>query len=291
MELWFLLAIGSAIFGGFESFVHKVAAEKGHDVAILSTFASTLTVVIAFVCTLLFSDLSGFWTMATLFIMLSALINIPSLLAKVAALRCIDTAIFFPIYKVTGPLIVIAIGIMFFQESFSSIEWIGLMLSLLVPLMLITKSENDRQRNLSRGLLFLCGAAALAALSMAFTKQSVDVAVNIWMVTLGFEVFRMLASAMLVGMQHKANAIKNMSKELSSETLRLVFFMGIFQVSVAICVHQAYFAGGSLGIVYTINSLYILIPIVLSIFFYKEHWNARKVTAIALSILAIGLLK
>ena len=53
----------------------------------------------------------------------------------------------------------------------------------------------------------------------------------------------------------------------------------------------AYSLGGSLGIVYTINSLYILIPITLSIMFYNEHWNLRKVTAIALSIAALWLLK
>ncbi len=37
--------------------------------------------------------------------------------------------------------------------------------------------------------------------------------------------------------------------------------------------------------------LYILIPIVLSIYLYQEHWNARKVIAITLSIVALYLLK
>jgi len=43
----------------------------------------------------------------------------------------------------------------------------------------------------------------------------------------------------------------------------------------------------SLAISYTINSFYILIPIILSILIYKEHMNLRKGIAIVLSLLAI----
>ena len=43
----------------------------------------------------------------------------------------------------------------------------------------------------------------------------------------------------------------------------------------------------SLSISYTINSFYILIPIILSMIIYKEHMNLRKGVAIVLSLLAI----
>jgi uncharacterized membrane protein len=48
------------------------------------------------------------------------------------------------------------------------------------------------------------------------------------------------------------------------------------------------FQGGTLGIVQTIHSLYILIPIVLAIIFYNEHWNLQKAVAIVLSIAALA---
>ncbi len=52
----------------------------------------------------------------------------------------------------------------------------------------------------------------------------------------------------------------------------------------------AFIYGGPLGIVYTINSLYILPPIILAIIFYGEHWNLRKAVAIILSLVALALL-
>jgi drug/metabolite transporter (DMT)-like permease len=49
-------------------------------------------------------------------------------------------------------------------------------------------------------------------------------------------------------------------------------------------------AGDTLSIVYSINAHYILIPVVLSVWFYKEHWNRRKALALTLSLLALVLL-
>jgi len=52
----------------------------------------------------------------------------------------------------------------------------------------------------------------------------------------------------------------------------------------------AYSVDGTLAIVQTIHSMYILIPIVLSIIFYNEHWNLQKAVAIILSVLSLALL-
>jgi len=45
----------------------------------------------------------------------------------------------------------------------------------------------------------------------------------------------------------------------------------------------------NLAIVFTINSFGILIPIILSVFFYKEHFNLRKGLVILLSIVSVML--
>jgi uncharacterized membrane protein len=68
-------------------------------------------------------------------------------------------------------------------------------------------------------------------------------------------------------------------------SLRTVFAGGGFFLTLL-----AFIYGGPLGIVYTINSLYILLPIILAIIFYGEHWNVRKAVAIILSVLALALL-
>ena len=48
--------------------------------------------------------------------------------------------------------------------------------------------------------------------------------------------------------------------------------------------------GGPVAIVYTVTAMYILIPIVLAIIFYNEHWNTQKVIAIIISVAALALL-
>jgi len=52
----------------------------------------------------------------------------------------------------------------------------------------------------------------------------------------------------------------------------------------------AYGSGGTLGLVQTIHSLYIIIPIILAIIFYNEHWNMPKAVAVLMSIVALGFL-
>ena len=66
----------------------------------------------------------------------------------------------------------------------------------------------------------------------------------------------------------------------------LGFLLGIFMFGFLIFTLLA-FKDGLVSIVFTVQSLYILIPIILSIIIYKEHINTQKIIAIILSIVAI----
>jgi uncharacterized membrane protein len=52
----------------------------------------------------------------------------------------------------------------------------------------------------------------------------------------------------------------------------------------------AFSEGGSLSVVQTIHSMYILIPIVLAVIFFKEHMNWQKVVAIVFSVVSLAFL-
>jgi drug/metabolite transporter (DMT)-like permease len=45
-----------------------------------------------------------------------------------------------------------------------------------------------------------------------------------------------------------------------------------------------------LSLLYTIHAHYILIPIIFSVFYYKEHIDRKKVFAVFLSMIAIAFL-
>ena len=74
----------------------------------------------------------------------------------------------------------------------------------------------------------------------------------------------------------------------SKKYLKYGVFFGIFMAGSNIFLFLA-LQEGLVSIVYTIQSIYILIPIILSIVYFKEHINKRKIIAVILSIIALAL--
>ncbi len=291
MELWFWLAIGSALMAGIGSFTHKVAATKNHDISVLSVYASLISGCILFFCTLYYAGFNHFWELSTVIAFAASVTTFITLVLKIKSLRLIDAAVFFPLYKVAGPFITLLLGLVVFGESFTATEWVGLAITLTVPLLLITKAENLRQKNLVRGLQFLLIASAIAAVSVAFSKYGTSIASNLWLFLLVSEAFLIVSAFALLIQTHRTNVPAFFKAESSPAALWLALVMGVTQSLSFMGMMFAFASGGTLAIVYTIVSLYILIPVVLSIIIYKEHWNLQKALAIGLSVAALVLLK
>ncbi len=170
MELWLYLALASAVFGGVNAFTFKIAATKNANFNVLNIYASTLSASLLALCTLYFSNFDYFWTLATVVAALGAAMYLLTAVYKVEALKVIDSGIFFPLYKVAGPTFAIVVGLIIFGESFSTKEWAGLLLSLFIPLLLITKSEKSRQKDLRRGVQYVLVAAAVGVVSISLFK-------------------------------------------------------------------------------------------------------------------------
>ncbi len=90
--------------------------------------------------------------------------------------------------------------------------------------------------------------------------------------------------------KHPPHDMRNqLTAALTPAFLGIAFFVGVTQFTAFYLLLLA-INGGDLSLVYSINAHYILIPIILSIWYYKEHWNTQKVIAIALSLVALVLL-
>lgn len=205
------------------------------------------------------------------------------------SLRYIDTTIALPIHKFISPLFALLIGAMVFNEHLTISEWAGILFGVLVPLLLINRIENNRQENLKRGLILIIISAFLSGIGAAIYKLGA----NLFSAVLLFAGIAniLLATASLV--LHKNNRSKSNTvevKPLDSSFFKLAFIIGLIQMTAFTTLMMSFSHNGPLAVVYTITSLYIVIPIVLSIIFYNEHWNTRKVVAIVLSILAVVLM-
>ena len=163
------MAVISAITSGLAAFTSKVSVQKGFNPEIFILHSTFVPAPLLFLGVFLF-ETDAFTLFVFLFGLTLGILASVSGVIKIVALEYIDTTIFFPIFKIVAPLIAIMLGALYFQEAFTFYEWLGLLLSLLVPLLLITKIEHTRQKDLIKGLLLILLAGGVAGFNAALYK-------------------------------------------------------------------------------------------------------------------------
>ena len=291
MEIWFISAVMGAVFAGFSNFLFKIAANRRYNAEVFSLYgglAGTLLAgLIVFFVNPAFFKLNVF----TAILLLAGIIASLGGIIKVYALRHIDSTIFFPLFKLLSPALAIIIGVVWFAESFSLLEWLGMLIGLTVPLLLINKVENQRQNNLKAGLIMVIITALFSAIAAAMNKFSIDAEIHV-LSGLFYSSLGVLLGTIFTILYKQG--IKSLVRHVHDDTSLKLFLYGSFRailINISFgFVLYAYSQEGTLSIVQTIHSMYILIPIVLSIIFYKEHWNTQKAIAIFLSVSSLALL-
>ena len=289
MELWFILAIVSLVFSGIHIFTQKIGAMRKYNSNLLNIFVFGGSTVIGLTIVTVFEGFGELsWVMLAIGL-ISGIVYMISSNFRTDSLRYTDTTISLPLHKFFSPLVVLLIGIVLFGEEMTSLEWLGIILGVLVPLILINRAENRRQDNLRKGVILIIISAALSAVGASLNKLGTDLFTSIFL----FAAVSNMFSVIFGIVRHRTSKSNpgNIRLYLKDRKFLALVFVGILaQIISFITFLFAISQGGLLVVVYTITSLYILIPIVLSIIFYGEHWNIKKVVAIILSILAVFLM-
>ncbi len=281
--LWTLAA---TFIGGFASFVQRVVAREGRSSALNGAFMYAGPSVVALIA-LPFIGVPISWQIVALYSITMGVIYAVGNYTRIEGLRHIDSVIFFPLNKVFGPLLVIAASIVFLGESLTGLQLIGVIFSITVPLLLISQSEKHRQNNLTLGLIFLAISTVLVAVSQVLAKVilTVDPSVIFMM-----GVSQLTGFAVSMGIHARSHTEEN---HVASFSQRRDWELGILSAILSVFALYSLFKAISLGqlsLVYTIHAHYILIPIILSVWWYGEHINFRKLAAVVVSFLAIALL-
>lgn len=291
MELWFLATLAATILAGLSNYLFKMAAKLGFNAELFSLYGSVASVFILIPVAFVFGDISVSPAWAIIVIVVAGAVAAVGGIGKIYALRFIDTTIYFPLLKLLSPTLAIGFGILFFQEAYALKECVGLMIGIFVPLLLINKAENKRQQNLLLGLLLVLITGAISAGFAAASKWSIDLTGNV-LAMLVFAAFGVVIGS-IFSIWFRQGATQIMQHARLDTTPQLFWWSVLRGMIVSMSlgfILYAYNNGGSLAIVHTVHSLYILIPIVLAIIFYNEHWNVQKVAAILLSVTALALL-
>lgn len=290
MQLWFWAAVMGMVLAGISNFGFKIAAKKGFDAETFTFYGGLSSVVLAGIGLIMFQPQGVSTILLIVVTVLSGLAASQGNTLKVFALRYVDTTIFFPLFKLLSPFLAVLFGLIIFGERFTYIEWLGIALGHIVPLLLINKIENKRQNNLVKGLILVVMVSATSSVAAALNKYAIDAGMSEWL-TLWYASWGIFVGALLIiSKKLKRLPFRYVIEHTNKDLLKAAIFRSVLISLSMLCVLFAYGNGGDLGIVQSIHALYIVIPIVLSVLIYHEHIDWKKVLAVVLCILSLLLL-
>jgi len=285
METWFIHALLSGIFAWFYSFSSKISAEKNHSSFLVTTYSMLSCATISLIVYLLTYSTETNFMLLFLVSVINGLFYFIAIILRIESLKNITSIMYFPIYKMLWPVLILIIWILFFSEKLTYFELFWIFLWITVPLLLIWKDDKKKQNNLTKGLILLVISTLFAVLSSASWKIIMINNMNIYLFMFLTSITWTITSYYLYRRNHK-----NIDREFWINKLKRTWIL-----SGVILFFSIYFFTSStiwnLWVVYTINSFSILIPIILSIIIYKEHFDFKKSIAIVLTLLSLLFLK
>ncbi len=286
MDAAFLWALFATVAAGVQVFSQKVVAHEGRDSALNGIFGygiSAMLAALVFVC--IYATPPMWQTIASIAV-LAGLVHGAGSYLRIESLKHIDTVIYFPLNKVLGPILVVTLGVWWFGDDLNLQQYIGIALSLAVPLLLVSSAEKHRQNNLALGLVLLVVSTVLTALTSPLQKAAMNIDTTLFFTMM---VSQFAGTVISLGLYVRSKRLEGKYFSLHKRDIELGFFNGVLQFISFFAFLKA-ISLGLVSIVYVIHAHYILIPIVLSVWWYKDHINARKLFAIVVSSLAITLL-
>lgn len=283
----FLWTLTSTILAGLALFVQKVVAEERRSSAFNGFLMYGLSGVFAAALLLTVRELPPGWVMIILFGFASGGVHGLGNFIRIESLKYIDSVLYFPLNKMLGPLLVVIGGVLIFSDSLTVTQYIGIGLSMTVPLLLVSSVEHMRQTNLRLGMKLLLWSTVLTASSLLIAKQGLLYGPAVLLMLCTSQIAGTVASAGVLIKQHGAG--RAMFNHADRRDVQLGVLSALFGFTSAYCLYEA-LSTGLVSLVYVIQAHYILIPIILSVWWYKDHINLRKFGAVAVSFLAITML-
>lgn len=279
--------LASTFFAGVALFLQKVVAEERRSSAFNGLVSYGTSGGVALLLAFSLSRVPEHWQAMVLLGLAAGAAHGLGNFLRIESLKYIDSVIFFPLHKIIGPLLVVIGGIAFFHDDLRIWQYIGVTLSLTVPLLLISSAERLRQSNLMRGLQFMAYSSFLSAAAVLFSKQGLLYPGAVILVLITSQFAGTLASALILVRTHGLGSA--MVSHADRRDMWLGIWSGVISFVSSYCLFRA-IATGFVSLVYVIQAHYILIPIILSVWWYKDHIDIRKFAAVVVSFLAITLL-
>lgn len=286
MPEWLIFSLTATLFYGIMNFLYKWAAEQKYINPAVVLIAA-ITVVISALITLLLNGFGfRFLIPALPYAAANGTLFAFGALSKFKALELAPASVVFPVNK-SNILFVILIGLLFFGESPSLYQWLGIGTSLAV-LMLISSEQISFSGNpVLKGIGFALLAAVCTSFSMTAGKLASTRVDRTSYILLSYSIVVIVS------------LITFMKKTTKEQKKKAFSIKGIFFTGGAIGLLNYFgyklvlsaFAAGNMSLVQPILALSILIPIFLSALFYREKLTVLRIISIGLTLVSIFLIK
>lgn len=285
VETYIFWAIISAICGGLYAFTHKMIVERNYDINLSNIYVFIVSTFFAFFYCLYawgFRVTQEVLLFTTFYTIINVVFYYISLVTCIKSLENIDSVVFFPLYKTFWPILVTCISILYFWELLSGTDILWIAIGITIPLLLISRNENRIQKNLFLGIVFVVITSCVTAISSSAIKMMDSAQWNQDLFLFLWSFWGILMSLCFYIFHSKKSQHKKYKKE---GIIPFSLFAGVLNFLTFYAFIQA--VSWNFAIAFTINSFSILIPVILSIIFYNEHFNVKKGVVIVLSIISI----
>ena len=281
----FAWTLAATVFAGLQMFISKIIAHEKRDGAFNGLMMYGVSGFLAFGI-LLFHPWPRVWIIAGLLALADGAIHAVGNYIRIRSLHHIDSVIYFPINKVLGPLLIVLAGVLWFSDKLSVTQYIGIACSLMVPILLLSAVEYHRQKNLKAGLIMLLESTVLTSISVVLGKEALLNTTDVLFVVGAAQIAGAAISGSILIHQ---KGVRTMVAHIDRRDVMLGLFVGTIGFISFFSLLKA-LSTGYISLVYIIQAHYILIPIILAVWWYREHMNLRKLCAILVSSLALILL-
>lgn len=294
---WFGCTILATFIYGVLNFMYKVATMHNcSSHKILNTSAATVSTLSLITILISGSEFKNIWNILFFAAINSAFFALGSIV-KMKSLERIPTSVAFPVTKLDSVFLIIY-SLFIFGDNPSFFQWIGIAISFSM-MAFISYNINDKDNAIKNddsqnskiqtiGLLLAVLAAFSTSISMltgAFASKSVD-KINYMFVSYTL----VMVYTFLINRVFYAKKSKGISQEIKNKTYLFGIIIGILNFTGYFLVLNA-FEIGPLSLIQGISSNAFIIPIILSLIFFNENLNYKKVIVIVMAVISILMIK
>lgn len=281
MPDWYFLSLAALVLLGAQRFFYKVAAERNCSSPLTTAVFMATVTLLSVAAFLLSGDAVGDISTLLLLAAINSAAFALGTVVNMEALRRLPTAITFPLTRLSI-LLVIGFSILYFGERPGPWQWLGILLGLAVVVVLAADLGGTAAVRQQRGTgLLLVAACVLCGAVASISSKFAAVATS---------KTAFMALSYLLGTIFSLAMARTWKRGESAPRTGAVVGIGVLMGLFNFAGFYAFLAAlerGPLSLIALITGMHFVIPVALSVLFYREKITPRRWLGIGLTLLAV----